>query len=207
MKLVLYADAIRMFRHGNNFLESCFYASFPVIARCSWEFRLLGYGAWSLGNQILKFRSSAVSSISRETSTREEKGITSYRNVGISLTIYAASYPRRYPELFLHRRHLLLGDVGLGSCIWRSLAALHTTVSSLLAKNVINFYSCRPMVPNLRSRPKLGSRGVCRKSSRFQGVLNSYKKNCLYIQKELLRFVSCMFCVFGIVLKNVGFDK
>jgi hypothetical protein len=56
-----------------------------------------GYGAGSLGNQILKFRGSAVSSISRDTSTPGEKGITSYRNVGISLPIYATSYPRRFP--------------------------------------------------------------------------------------------------------------
>jgi len=35
MKLVLYADAIRMFRHGNNFMASWFCASCPVIARCS----------------------------------------------------------------------------------------------------------------------------------------------------------------------------
>ena len=117
---------------------------------------LLGYGSGSLGNQILKFRGSAVSSISSDTSTPGEKGITSYRNVGFSLPIYAASYPRRYPELFLHRRHLLFGDGGLDSRIWRSLAVLHTTAGSLLAKNVINFYSCRPVILNLRSRPKLG---------------------------------------------------
>jgi len=102
---------------------------------------LLGCGAGSLGNQILKFPGSAVSSISRETSTPGEKSIMSYRNVGISLPIYVASYPRRHPELFLHRRHLLFGDEGLGSRIWRSLADLHTTVSSLLARNVIDFYA------------------------------------------------------------------
>ena len=121
---------------------------------------LLGYGAGSLGKQILKIRGSVVPSIKREISTPGEKGITSYRNVGISLPIYAVSYPRRYPKLFLHRRHLLFGDEGLGSRIWRSLAALHTRVSSLLAKNVINFYAYRLVVPNLRSRPKLGSRCV-----------------------------------------------
>lgn len=155
---------------------------------------LLGYGAGSLGNQILKFRGSAVPSISRDTSTSGERGITSYRNVGISLPIYTTSYPRQF--LFLHRRRVLFGDEGLGSRIWRSLDSLHTTVSSLLAKNVINFYLCRPVVSNLRSRPKLLSRGVWRRvERRFQGELNSYKK-CLYIQKELLRFVSCMFCVF-----------
>jgi hypothetical protein len=77
-----------------------------------------------------------VSSISSDTSTPGEKGITLYRNVGIPLPIYAASYPRRYSELFLHRRLRLFGDEDLGSGTWRSLVALHMTVSYLLAKNV-----------------------------------------------------------------------
>jgi len=83
---------------------------------------LLGSRAGSLGNQILKFRGSAVPSTSRETSTSGERGITSYRKIGISLPIYATSYPRRF--LFLHRRLVLFGDEGLGSGIWRSLASL-----------------------------------------------------------------------------------
>lgn len=57
---------------------------------------LLGYGAGSLGNRILKFRGSAVPAISKDTSTSGEKGITSYRNVGISLPLYATSHPRRF---------------------------------------------------------------------------------------------------------------
>lgn len=61
------------------------------------NFVLLGYRAGSLGNQILKFRGSAVPSISRDISTSGERGITSYRNIGISLHIYATSYPRRFP--------------------------------------------------------------------------------------------------------------
>lgn len=112
---------------------------------------LLGYGAGSLGNQILKFRGSAVSSISRGTSTPGEKSIMSYRNVGISLPIYVASHLRRYPELFLHRRHLLFGDEG--SRIWRSLAALNTTVSSLLVKNVIKLLLTQTRFPTTGRDP------------------------------------------------------
>jgi len=129
-----------------------------------------------------------------------EKG--ALRRIEISASRY--TFTQRHIQdgfLFLHRRRVLFGDDGLGSRIWRSLASLHTTVSSLLAKNVINFYSCRPVVANLRSRPKLGARGVWRTvERRFQGELNSYKK-CFDIQTELLRFFSCMFCVFDIVPK------
>jgi hypothetical protein len=88
-----------------------------------------GIRCGSLGKQILTFQGRVVSSISSDTSTPEEKDITLYRNVGIPLPVYAASYSRRYPELFLHRRYRLFGDEGLGSGIWRSLVALHTAIN------------------------------------------------------------------------------
>jgi hypothetical protein len=134
MKRVLYADVIRMFRH-NFFLANLLLCQFPGYRQV--QLRILFFWDTELGHCVIRSLSleAALSSVSRDTSTPGEKGITSYRNVGIS------SHPRRYPELFLHWRHLLFGDEGLGSRIWRSLAALHTTVRSLLAKNNINFYS------------------------------------------------------------------
>ena len=77
-----------------------------------------------------------MSSSSKDTSTPGDKNFELYRNVGMPLPILAASYPSRYPKLFLHRRHRLFGVEGSGPGIWRSLAALHMTVVFLLAKNV-----------------------------------------------------------------------
>lgn len=70
----------------------------------------------------------------------------------------------------------------------------------------LTFIHADQWLPTSGRDPNYG-RGVSDVGSRegFRENLIVIKK--VYIQTELLRFASCMFCVFDIVPKNVGFDK